>query len=125
MRRIIRNSGLAKRGGCHLFRHAFATGLLRNGCGLRDIQLMLGHASLETTQLYTHVSIGQLQRAHRRFHPASRLAAAADAGLRKQLHSELKSFSGEQLLQVLAFAGRLKNADPGMAPTFGSTPPPA
>lgn len=67
---ILLEAGLGKLGGCHLFRHAFATHLLRNGCDLRHIQLMLGYASLETTQIYTHVNISQLIEAHQRFHPA-------------------------------------------------------
>jgi len=67
---ILRRSGVGKLGGCHLFRHAFATALLQNGCDLRHIQEMLGHTSLETTQIYTHVCITTLQEAHRKYHPA-------------------------------------------------------
>jgi integrase/recombinase XerD len=73
---MIRRSGVGKSGGCHLFRHAFATGLLHNGCDLRHIQLMLGHAGLESTQIYTHVSIRQIQEAHRKYHPAQMPEAA-------------------------------------------------
>jgi len=71
--KLVARSGVRRPrgcGGCHLFRHAFATELLRNGCDLRHIQIMLGHASLESTQLYTHVAIHELQAAHRRCHPA-------------------------------------------------------
>ena len=57
-------------GSCHLFRHTFATLLLENGCDLRHIQAMLGHAKLETTEIYTHVSIKALKDAHSRCHPA-------------------------------------------------------
>jgi integrase/recombinase XerD len=71
VREIIRAAGIAKPGSCHLFRHAFATGLLQNGCDIRHIQIMLGHASLETTQIYTHLAIAELQEAHRRYHPTS------------------------------------------------------
>jgi integrase/recombinase XerD len=71
VRQIIRSAGIAKPGSCHLFRHAFATGLLQNGCDVRHIQIMLGHASLETTQIYTHLAIADLQEAHRRYHPTS------------------------------------------------------
>ena len=71
VREIIRQSGIIKPGSCHLFRHAFATGLLSNGCDVRHIQIMLGHASLETTQIYTHLAITELQEAHKRYHPAS------------------------------------------------------
>jgi len=71
VREIIQRAGIAKPGSCHLFRHAFATGLLTNGCDVRHIQIMLGHASLETTQIYTHLAITELQEAHKRFHPES------------------------------------------------------
>ncbi len=68
---LIRRALPGRAGGCHALRHAFATGLLRNGCDIRHIQAMLGHVKLETTAIYTHVCIGELAKAHRRFHPAS------------------------------------------------------
>jgi integrase/recombinase XerD len=71
VRALIRAAGILKPGSCHLFRHAFATGLLQNGCDIRHIQAMLGHASLETTQIYTHLAIAELQEAHRKYHPTS------------------------------------------------------
>ena len=52
------------------FRHAFATALLENGCDLRHIQGMLGHAKLETTAIYLHLSLRDLKVAHEKFHPA-------------------------------------------------------
>ena len=59
-----------KVGSCHIFRHAFATALLENGCDLRHIQAMLGHAKLETTAIYTHLNLRDLKAAHEKFHPA-------------------------------------------------------
>jgi len=53
----------------HALRHAFATHLLRNGAPVQDVSEMLGHASLQTTQLYTHLVPMDLKEHHRRFHP--------------------------------------------------------
>ncbi|TDL59669.1 recombinase XerC [Pantoea ananatis] len=59
-----------EKGSCHLFRHAMATQMLENGADLRWIQAMLGHRSVESTQIYTQVSIRALQVVHASTHPA-------------------------------------------------------
>lgn len=65
----LRAAGIDK-GSCHLFRHAMATQMLENGADLRWIQAMLGHRSVESTQIYTQVSIRALAAVHASTHPA-------------------------------------------------------
>lgn len=67
-RRYLKDAGV-KSGSCHLFRHTAATLMLENGADIRYIQQMLGHAKLETTQIYTEVSIKSLKDVYRRTHP--------------------------------------------------------
>lgn len=65
-------------GNCHLLRHACATHMLEHGADVRIIQQLLGHAKLETTQVYTEVSIKLLQDVHARTHPASQSGPRAE-----------------------------------------------
>lgn len=67
---LIVRARLGKTGSCHLFRHAFATVLLENGCDIRHIQSMMGHAKLETTAIYIHLNMRDLKAAHEKYHPA-------------------------------------------------------
>ena len=66
-------AGIGKTGSCHLFRHTMATLMLENGADIRYIQAILGHAHLQATQIYTHVSIRKLKEVHAATHPAARL----------------------------------------------------
>ena len=75
VREYIDMADIGKRGSCHLFRHTMATLMLENGADVRFIQAMLGHVSLETTQIYTQVSIRKLKDIHTATHPAKMMRA--------------------------------------------------
>ena len=66
-------AGLEKRGSCHLLRHTCATHMLEGGADIRFIQQLLGHEKLETTAIYTEVTIRQLLEVHARCHPSGQL----------------------------------------------------
>ena len=74
-----------KRGSCHLFRHTCATLMLEGGADVRFIQQLLGHAKLETTQIYTQVSIRMLKEVHTRTHPGATLSPEAAAEIEAEM----------------------------------------
>ena len=69
VRSYLTASGITKRGSCHMLRHTTATLMLEGGADLRSLQTLLGHQQLNTTQIYTHVTIKRLREVHERTHP--------------------------------------------------------
>lgn len=69
VKRYARRAGASGKVSPHTFRHSFATHLVAAGADLRKVQELLGHASIATTQVYTHVDAARLKKVHQRFHP--------------------------------------------------------
>lgn len=72
IKNITKKAGIQKSISPHTFRHSFATHLLKGGANLRDIQEMLGHTSIITTEIYTHIDDEYLKETINTFHPRAK-----------------------------------------------------
>jgi len=69
IRKLAKSAGMDKKVTPHVLRHTFATSLLRNGADIRIIQVLLGHSSISTTQIYTHVDSNDLRKSYEKYAP--------------------------------------------------------
>ncbi len=80
VKKYCKRAGLPRTVSPHTLRHSFATHMLSGGADLRAVQEMLGHASIQTTQIYTHVDRDRLKALHRQFHPKGANAGETPGG---------------------------------------------
>lgn len=79
VKRYAEAAGIRRSISPHTFRHTFATHLLEGGADLRTVQMLLGHAAINATEIYTHIQSGRLMRIHEQFHPRSTAFAVSPA----------------------------------------------
>ncbi|MCE7956432.1 MAG: site-specific tyrosine recombinase XerC [Acidobacteria bacterium ACB2] len=95
----VKAAGIKRPGSCHLFRHTMATLMLENGADIRFIQEMLGHATIQATEVYTHVAIKKLKEIHSATHPGANLEPMPAGDVAGE---DLAEVSARELLSSLA-----------------------
>jgi site-specific recombinase XerD len=78
LKKLARRAKFTRKIKPHMLRHSFATHLLNNGCDIRGVSEMLGHSSLATTQIYTHLSVEKLKEVYNKAHPLAKKHKLAD-----------------------------------------------
>ncbi len=94
VRKVFDQLGIRQPGACHLFRHTMATEMLNHGADVRYVQEMLGHARLDTTQIYTHVSITKLKAVHAATHPGATLKSSGKVKPPNSDHEDQEAYNG-------------------------------
>jgi len=114
--KTVKAPDIGKRGSCHLFSHSCATHMLENGVLTRLIQQLLGHARLDTTQIYTKLAIKALREVHSRAHPSSNLEESRNTAMlhtmnAAQIIEEIQRLPEDERGKVLDFARHQPNAE--------------